>query len=168
VSGVGVSIEGNGMDIPLDQIVNLTQGVIPWVKAKPDWSQMNGNWLYWMSGVMDYQNGNLLDPYRLSSCSASGTLSLDIYTSAALVADGRMEFTLQFVDRYGATFDLAETIFSVADMQPNNWNNISIPLSADSYHDNLKFVGLKINATQVSPLLDAYFYVDNILIKHKN
>ncbi len=166
VSGVGVSIIGGSSEIPVDQYMNLTQGVIPWVKAYPDWSVMNHNWLYAISDVMSYQTGELLDPYTLSNCSGAGTLSLEIYTPAALVADGNLTFSLMFVKNDLFLIDIPNSTFSVVDMKPDDWNKVSVPLSAATAGADLKFVGLRINANQVSPLLQAGFNIDNILIKH--
>lgn len=166
VSGVGVSIIGQSKEVPFDQLMNLTQGVIPWVKAYPDWSVMNSSWLYIMSGVMNYQNGELLDPYTLSNCSSAGTLSMEIYTPAALVADGTMTFSLLFVASDWYLIDIPNSTFSVANMKPDEWNKVSVPLSAATYGNNLKFVGLRIHADNVSPALQAGFNIDNILIKH--
>lgn len=165
VSGVGVSILGESVDVPIDQHMNLTQGVIPWVKAYPDWSVMNGSWLYVMSGLMDYQTGELFDPYTLSNCSGAGTLSLEIYTPAALVADGKLTFSLMLVEDDLYLINIPNSTFSVANMKPDEWNKVSVPLSAATSGTNLKFVGLRINANQVSPELQAGFNIDNILIK---
>lgn len=166
VSGVGVSIIGSNLEVPLDQHMNLTQGVIPWVQALPNWSVMNGSWLYVMSGLMSYQTGELFDPFTLSHCSGSGTLSLEIYTPAALVADGKMTFSLMFVASDLYLIDIPDSTFSVANMKPDEWNKVSVPLSAATAGNNLKFVGLRIDANQVSPALQAGFNIDNILIKH--
>lgn len=165
VSGVGVSIIGESVEVPLDQLMNLTQGVIPWVKAYPNWSVMNGSWLYVMSGLMSYQTGELFDPYTLSNCSGAGTLSLEIYTPAALVADGKLTFSLMFVASDLYLIDIPNSTFSVANMKPDEWNKVSVPLSAATFGNNLKFVGMRINANQVSPELQAGFNIDNILIK---
>lgn len=165
VSGVGVSILGESIEVPIDQHMNLTQGVIPWVKAYPDWSVMNGSWLYVMSGLMNYQTGELFDPYTLSNCSGAGTLSLEIYTPAALVADGKLTFSLMLVEDDLYLINIPNSTFSVANMKPDEWNKVSVPLSAATSGTNLKFVGLRINANQVSPELQAGFNIDNILIK---
>lgn len=162
--GVGVSIVGVNMSVPMDQQLYLTTGVKPWVTANPDWSVMNGTWFYWMSGVMDYSTMELLDPDTLSNCSGSGTLSLEIYTPAALVEDGNMTFTLYFLDKDNLVRSLNSDVFSVAGMKPDDWNKVSMPLS--TAYENLKYVGLFIDATQVSPsLISPPFYIDNIVIR---
>jgi hypothetical protein len=166
VSGVGVSIFGIDGEIPVDQQMNLTQGVIPWVTAKPDWSVMNRQWLYAISDVMNYQTGELLDPFTLSNCSAAGNISLEIYTPAAMVADGSMTFSLMFIRNDWVLVDIPGSTFSVANMKPDDWNKISVPLSALTYSSNLKFVALRIDGTLVSPTLQAGFNIDNIVIKH--
>ncbi len=107
-----------------------------------------------------------MEPDALSNCSGAGTLSLDIYTSAALVADGKMKFTLQFLDKDNVIHDLGSDVFSVADMRPDDWNKVSVSLSDATYFENLKYVGMRIDATHVSPLIyDARFNIDNIIIK---
>ncbi|HEX7763820.1 MAG TPA: hypothetical protein VF433_09435, partial [Cellvibrio sp.] len=162
--GVGVSIVGVNMSVPMDQHLYLTTGVKPWVTANPDWSVMNGTWFYWMSGVMDYSTMELLDPDTLSNCSGSGTLSLEIYTPAALVEDGNMTFTLYFLDKDNFVRSLNSDVFSVAGMKPDDWNKVSMPLS--TAYENLKYVGILIDATQVSPsLISPPFYIDNIVIR---
>lgn len=166
VSGVGVSVMGFGQPLPTEAIMTLTQGVNAWVASTPNWSLMNNEWLYMFSGVMNYQTGDLLDPLALPNCSAEGTLSLEIYTPAALVADGKMTFTLTFVDRDWGWIDLPGATFSVANMKPDDWNKVSVPLSAATYRSNWKYVGMRINATLVSPALQAGFNIDNIVIKH--
>ncbi len=165
VRGVGVSLVGSDyFNVPYDQQLNLTRFVRPWVHANPDWSQMNGEWFYWMSTLMDYQTLELMEPDTLSNCSGEGVLSLEIYTSEALVEDGQMTFTVHFLDKNGTVYDLDDRIFSVADMKPGDWNKLEIPLTT-AYSD-LKYVGLKVNANFVSTSLGyAPFYIDNILIK---
>jgi hypothetical protein len=164
MQGVGVSIEGVDISVPGTQQMYLTTGVKPWVTANPDWSVMNGTWFYWMSGVMDYSSMELLDPNTLSNCSNSGVLSLEIYTPAALVADGKMTFTLQFRDENNVAHDLGGDTFSVTDMKPDDWNKVSVPLS--TAYSNLKYVGIRIDATEVSPtLVSPPFYIDNIVIR---
>jgi hypothetical protein len=165
VSGVGVSVVGLNEPIPQEAIMTLTQGVIPMVTTTPDWSLMNRVWIYMFSGEMSYQTGELLDPFTLSNCSSAGTLSLEVYTPAALVEDGGMTFTVHLVDRDWSIFDVSAQTFSVADLKPDAWNKISVPLSAVTYHPNLKYVALRIDSTLVSPALQAGFNVDNILIK---
>lgn len=165
VSGVGVSIIGLDREVPWDQIMNLTQGVIPWVKANPNWSLMNSRWLYAISTEMNYQTGDLIDPNRLSDCSSAGTLSLEVYTPAALVADGNLTFSLSFVRNDWSVLDIPNSTFNVAGMKPDDWNKISVPLSALTAGENLKFVAMNVDATLVSPFLQAGFNVDNILIK---
>lgn len=166
VSGVGVSIFGIDGEIPFDQQMNLIQGVIPSVTARPDWTVMNRLWLLAISDVMDYQTGELLDPFTLSNCSGSGTLSLEIYTPAELVADGNMTISLMFIRNDWSLVDIPNSTFSVANMNPDDWNKISVALSAMTYSSDLKFVALRIDTTQVSPALQAGFNIDNILIKH--
>lgn len=164
MQGVGVSIVGEDILVPEHQRLYLTTGVKPWVTANPSWSVMNGTWFYWMSSVMNYSTMELLDPNRLSDCSGSGTLSLEIYTPAALVEDGKMTFTLQFLDSDNVVHDLASDVFLVADMKPDDWSKVSVPLS--TAYSKLKYVGIQINATQVSPtLISPPFYIDNIVIK---
>lgn len=165
VSGVGVSVAGLNEPIPQEAIMTLTQGVIPMVTTTPNWSLMNRVWIYMFSGEMSYQTGELLDPFTLSNCSSAGTLSLEVYTPAALVEDGGMTFTVHLVDRNWSIFDVSAQTFSVADLKPDAWNKISVTLSAVTYHPNLKYVALRIDSTLVSPVLQAGFNVDNILIK---
>ncbi len=165
VSGTGVSIIGIDREVPWDQLMNLTQGVLPWVKANPNWSLMNFRWLYAISTEMNYQTGDLTDPDRLSSCSGAGTLSLEVYTPAALVADGKLTFSLSFVRNDWSVMDIPNSTFSMAGMKADDWNKISVPLSALTMSTNLKFVAMNIDATSVSPSLQAGFNVDNILIK---
>jgi hypothetical protein len=166
VSGVGVSVLGIDGEIPVDQQMYLTQGVIPWVTAKPDWSVMNRKWFYAMSGVMSYQTGELLDPFTLSDCSGAGNLSLEIYTPAALVADGQLTFSLTFIRNDWTLVEIPNSTFTVANMKPDDWNKISVPLSGMTYSSDLKFVALRMDGSVVSPNTQSEFRVDNIVIKH--
>ena len=165
VSGVGVSVTGLGQAIPMEALNTLTQSVTPWVASTPNWSLLNNEWLYMFSSEMNYQTGDLLDPFALPNCSAAGTLSVEIYTPAALVAEGNLTFSVTLVDRDWGWIDLPGGTFSVSGLKPDEWNKVSVPLSAATYRSNWKYVGLRVNGTLVSPALQAGFNVDNILIK---
>ncbi len=165
VSGVGVLTTGMTSSIPSEALATLTQGVIPWVTTTPDWSLMNNQWAYLFSGAMNYQTMEVLDPFALPDCSGAGTLSVEIYTPAELVADGQVTFSLALMDSSWDRVDLPGT-FSAADMKPNEWNKVSVPLSAFTYRSNWKYVSVMINGTNVSPTLRAGFNIDNIVIKH--
>jgi hypothetical protein len=53
----------------------------------------------------------------------------------------------------------------MADMEPNDWNQISIPLSAETQYDNLKYVGLTIDSSFMDFTIDDALKIDNIIIK---
>ena len=165
VSGVGVSVFGIDGPIPSETQMTLTQRVFPWVVANPDWSVLNRQWLYAISDVMNYQTGELLDPFRLSNCSGAGTLSLEIYTPASLVADGQLTFSLMFIRNDWMLVDIPNSTFTVANMKPDDWNKISVPLSSATFSSDLKFVALRMDGTLVSPSTQAEFRIDNIVIK---
>ena len=165
VSAHGVTIDGGDFMVPNDQLMNLTQGVNPYIKAVPDWSQMQGQWTYSFSERISYTTGELLESSTLSLCSSAGVLSLDVYVSEGLVDDGTLTFTIHFVDEDSNIYELPGSLLSVSSLTPGDWNRVSVNLSAQTQYDNLKYVGLSIDSTDVDEDLDAYFYVDNILIK---
>src|SRR5690606_4535863 len=109
--------------------------------------------------------GNLLKPSTLSECSSSGTLSFQVYVPKSYVDDGSLSFTVHAMDDQGVIYELSDTVFSMADMRPNDWNKISIPLSAQTQHDNLKYVGLTFNSSSIDVSINDALKIDSIIIK---
>lgn len=164
VQGPGVQMQGIDFYIPESQHIGGTIGVHP-VELKPDWSLMQGVWAYSMSEAISYQTGELLEPSTLSACSASGTLSMLIYVPKSYVDDGYLTFTIHALDEYDQRFELSDTVFSMADMTPDEWNKVSIPLSASTYYENLKYVGLTFDSLSIDTSIDDALKIDSIIIK---
>lgn len=164
VQGPGIHMQGVDFEIPFSQLVGATIGVHP-VELKPDWSLMQGVWAFSMSEGMDYTTGELVEPSTLSECSSAGTLSMLIYVPKSYVDDGSLSFTFHVLDEDLQRYELSDTVFSVADMTPDEWNKVSIPLSAETQHNNLKYVGLTFDSSSIDVSIDDVLKIDSIIIK---
>lgn len=164
VQGPGIYMQGVDFDIPSSQQIGATVGVHP-PELKPDWSLMQGVWAYSMSEAISYTTGDFLEPSTLSACSAVGNISLRIYVPKSYVDDGSVTFTIHALNEQLDRFELSDTVFSMADMEPNDWNLISILLSAETQYDNLKYVGLTIDSSFIDFTIDDALKIDNIIIK---
>jgi Galactose-binding domain-like len=162
VSGV----EGPGVrETTSDNIFHgVTKGVNPYAKINPDWLNMPDTWMISFSEAISYTTGEFLKPSTLSSCSGSGEITFDIYTSKALVDDATMSFTVHFMDKNSVVYEIPGSLKLVADMTADDWNHIAVTLPSREPYENLKLVGLTIDSTNVNVGSDAYFYVDNIRI----
>ncbi|ARU29199.1 putative glycoside hydrolase [Cellvibrio sp. PSBB006] len=164
VQGPGITIQDVDFLVPDSQRFGATIGVHP-VELKPDWSLMQGVWAFSMSEGMDYTTGDLIEPSTLSECSSAGTLSLEIFVPKSYVDDGSLSFTFHVLDESLQRYELSDTVFSMADMTPDDWNKVSIPLSAETQHDNLKYVGLTFDSTLIDWSIEDALKIDNIIIK---
>ncbi len=63
--------------------------------------------------------------------------------------------------------EIPNSTFTVANMKPDDWNKISVPLSGMTYSSDLKFVALRMDGSLVSPSTQAEFRIDNIVINLK-
>lgn len=163
VQGPATYMQGVSFEIPNSQL-SATLGVHP-VELKPDWSLMQGVWAFSMSESVDYTTGELVEPSTLSECSSSGTLSMLVYVPKSYVDDGSLSFTFHVLDEDLQRYELSDTVFSVADMTPDDWNKVSIPLSAETQHDNLKYVGLTFDSSSIDTSIEDALKIDNIIIK---
>lgn len=170
-------VQGNGASMyTVDANINLfeliTTGVVttsinPYATIRPNWSVTGGHWSYSLSKGMSYVTGQLLTPSTLSACSAAGTLSLEIYFPKSYIDDGNLKFSLHFLDNNRNIHEIPNSQFSTANLKPDDWNKISVDLSAATQHADLMYVGLSIDSTLISPALTDDFKIDNIIITQK-
>ncbi len=167
-------VQGNGAisltsDSHVDQfkIRTLTTSINPFATLSLDWSSIRGRWTYSLSEAMSYSTGQLLEPSTLSACSGDGVLSLEVYVPKSYVDDGKLKFSLHFMDKNHNVYEIPHSKYSIARFKADSWNKISVKLSALTKHDDLMYVGLSFDSTFINPAIKDVLKIDNIVITQK-
>ena len=108
----------------------------------------------------------------LASCAYSGNFHYQMYLPASYVLDGKMKVGIMYTDTSGKHAYMPAT--SAAGLRGNEWNSISIPLSAAPFTRmdagfngaNLAYYGVYLDANGKDPAIKGDILIDNFIITH--